>query len=91
MPRLIRSSETLLNKFTLVAFFGAALFGTLIAAALSDDLPAIPSPKGFIEASSLVPVLKDQALLGHPARTQLIGVYLLPDELDPACMAAATR
>jgi hypothetical protein len=37
-PRLIRSSETLLNKFTPVAFFGAALFGTLIAAACAASL-----------------------------------------------------
>ena len=34
-----------------------------------------------MEASALVPPLKDQALIGHPAGTRLIGVYLLPDEL----------
>jgi hypothetical protein len=47
----------------------------------SDSLPIVPAPKGFIESSSLVPALRQQALLGHPARTRLIGVYLLPDEL----------
>ncbi|MGJ4951838.1 hypothetical protein [Bradyrhizobium sp. HKCCYLS20291] len=62
-------------------FLGAALLINFAAPAISDSLPLIPSPTGFIESSSLVPSLRDQALLGHPARTRLIGVYLLPDEL----------
>src|SRR5208337_1447083 len=63
------------------ALTGAAMFAAMIGVARSDDLPSVPSPKGFIESSALVPALKDQALMGHPARTRLIGVYLLPDEL----------
>jgi len=70
-----------LNRLMLPAFFGAALLATLIVPAWSDNLPPIPSPRGFIESSSLVPALRDQALLGHPTRTRIIGVYLLPDEL----------
>jgi len=65
------------NRFMLLV----TLLGAVTVPAWSDDLPPIPSPKGFIESSSLVPALKDQALLGHPARTRVIGVYLLPDEL----------
>ena len=51
-----------------------ALLATTIVAAWSDNLPAVPSPVGFIESSILVPALKDQALMGHPAGTRLIGV-----------------
>jgi hypothetical protein len=69
------------HRFGLLALSGAALLGALIIPAWSDNLPTIPSPKGFIESSNLVPALKDQALLGHPKRTRVIGVYLLPDEL----------
>jgi hypothetical protein len=68
------------NRFVQLACSGAVLLGTMIAA-WPDNLPLVPSPKGFIESSSLVPALKDQALLGHPASTRLIGVYLLLDEL----------
>ena len=35
----------------------------------ANDLPYVPSPNGFVESSTLVPVLKDQALLGtRPTR-----------------------
>jgi hypothetical protein len=68
------------NRFRLLAL-SAALLGALTVPVRSGNLPPIPSPKGFLESSSLIPALKDQALLGHPARTRVIGVYLLPDEL----------
>ena len=55
------------------------LWTTVVCA---NDLPYVPSPNGFLESSALVPVLKDQALLGHPVGTRLIGVYLLPDEVS---------
>ncbi len=55
------------------------------------DLPYVPSPNGFVESSTLVPVLKDQALLGHPAGTRLIGVYLLPDEVSAIMHGAEAR
>ncbi len=57
----------------------------------ANDLPYVPSPNGFVESSTLVPVLKDQALLGHPADTRLIGVYLLPDELSTIMHGAEVR
>lgn len=57
----------------------------------ANDLPHLPSPSGFVELSMLVPALKDQALLGHPANTQLIGVYLLPDELSAIMHGAEER
>lgn len=68
-------------RFMQLACCAAVLVGAMLAPAWSGDLPPVPSPKGFVESSSLVPALKDQALLGHPATTRLIGVYLLPDEL----------
>jgi hypothetical protein len=55
------------------------------------DLPYVPSPNGFVESSTLVPALKDQALLGHPAGTRLIGVYLLPDEVSAIMHGAEAR
>jgi hypothetical protein len=70
-----------ISKGLLVVASGMALLWPVILPAWSDGLPPVPSPKGFVEASSLVPALKDQALLGHPSRTKIIGVYLLPDEL----------
>lgn len=57
----------------------------------ATDLPHVPSPYGFVESSTLVPILKDQALLGHPAGTRLIGVYLLPDELSAIMHGAEER
>jgi hypothetical protein len=69
------------NRFVELGCCAAILIGTMLAPVWSDNLAPVPSPKGFIESSSLVPALKDQALLGHPATTRLIGVYLLPDEL----------
>lgn len=57
----------------------------------ANDLPYVPSPNGFVKSSTLVPVLKDQALLGHPGSTQLIGVYLLPDELSAIMHGAEER
>jgi hypothetical protein len=70
----------LVNRFMRNVLFGVVLLA-IIVAAWSQDLPHLAAPKGFIESSGLVPALKDQALVGHPARTRLIGVYLLPDEL----------
>ncbi len=50
-----------MNRIILLAFSGAALLATMIVPAWADNLSTIPSPKGFIESSSLVPALKDQA------------------------------
>ena len=55
------------------------------------DLPYVPSPNGFLESSALVPVLKEQVLLGHPVGTRLIGVYLLPDEVSAIMHGAEMR
>jgi hypothetical protein len=73
------------------AFIGAVLLAAIITAARSDDLPSVPSPEGFIESSTLVPALRDQALMGHPAGTRLIGVYLLPNELANILHGAPER
>jgi hypothetical protein len=61
------------------------------SAVCANDLPYVPSPNGFVESSTLVPVLKDQALLGHPAGTRQIGVYLLPDELSAIMHGSEVR
>jgi len=63
---------------------GALILAIMLSktVAYGDDLPYVPPPQGFVESSTLVPVLKERALLGHPAGTQLVGVYLLPDELS---------
>ena len=61
--------------------YGVLWLSAMPRAARCDDLPRLPIPAGFVESSSLVPGLKEQALLGHSAQTRLIGVYLLPDEL----------
>ena len=63
------------------AFSVLALLGILNFPARSNSLPPVPVPQGFVESSSLVPVLKAQALQGRSARARLIGIYLLPAEL----------
>jgi hypothetical protein len=68
------------NQFVRAAC-GAVLLAIIVTAARSGELPSVPLPEGFVESSSLVPALRDQALIGHPSGTRLIGVYLLPDEL----------
>ena len=37
---------------------GAVAVAAMLAAAWSDDLPLVPAPEGFVEASALVPPLK---------------------------------
>ena len=61
-------------------------FSMTASVAAQDDFVKIRPPVGFIESSTVMPSLKDKALLGRPKNTQLVGVYLLPDEL-----AAITR
>jgi hypothetical protein len=61
-----------------IVLISALMFQPIIAYA--DDLPYVPSPQGFVESSTLVPALKEQALIGQPQGKRVIGVYLLPAE-----------
>jgi hypothetical protein len=72
----------------------AVLIATIIfwtTSVCAQGLPNLPPPSGFVESSTLVPALKEQALLGHPAGTRLLGVYLLPDELSAIMHGAEER
>jgi hypothetical protein len=72
----------------------AVLISTMVlwtTVVCAKDPPYLTPPNGFVESSALVPVLKDQALLGHPASTRLIGVYLLPDELSAIMRGGEAR
>jgi len=70
-----------LHLGVLRAVLGLALLTSAPDPCVADDQPSFPGPTGFIESSALVPGLKDQALIGQPPTTHLIGFYLLPDEL----------
>jgi len=70
-----------LHRGVLRAVHGLALLASAPDPCVADDQPSLPSPTEFIESSALVPGLKDQALIGQPPTTHLIGFYLLPDEL----------
>src|SRR5271166_6341768 len=70
-----------LHRGVLRAVLGLALLASAPDPCVADDQRSLPSPAGLIESSTLVPDLKERALIGQPATTHLIGLYLLPDEL----------
>jgi hypothetical protein len=47
----------------------------------AEQLPVVPNPQGFIEASTLSAIIRNAALAGHPSWQKLIGVYYEPDAL----------
>jgi len=49
--------------------------------AYADQVPAVPNPQGFIEASALSPDIRNAAVAGHPSWQKLIGIYYQPDAL----------
>jgi len=71
-----------------IVLISALMFRPTVAYA--DDPPYVPSPQGFVESSTLVPALKEQALIGQPEGKRVIGVYLLPAEVS-ALMHGTSR
>jgi hypothetical protein len=57
----------------------------------ADQLPRLPSPQGFIEASSLSEKIRTQALIGHPPSDKLIGVYYEPSALANILSAGSSN
>ena len=55
-----------------------------------DQLPIVPNPSGFIEASALAPFIRSMGMAGKPASYKLIGVYYQPDALAEILSAGRT-
>jgi hypothetical protein len=67
-----------MRRFLLVA---GVLLVSVSSAAESQQLPVVPSPQGFVEASALSPTIRRNALAGHLPSEKLIGIYYQPDAL----------
>lgn len=78
-------------KFCRLALSTGLMLLVLTFPAHPDQLPMVPSPNGFIEASTLSAFIRNMAVAGQPASSKLIGAYYPPDALAEILSAGQTN